>query len=243
MLWKRLLAGSVIASGLFVGLVGFAHTKPGRPLRPMLVVLNKAMGAQPQAKGGACPLGYDQGGTPADMEAARQRSVAQFKGATPSPTRPALAFTLKKTSRQEIEGWAKEHGVSCNAKQGPLRLTCAAVPASALPATLGALGADEIYFQFDPSGLLVSVGTVRSSQDPQLAADAQDAIVRELTRQLGAPSSSRGEPGVAYLQGGLLRQARAEFRFSDYYATSSATSVGRGRFVISERYELLADGS
>jgi hypothetical protein len=238
-LWKRLLVGSVVASGLFVGLVGFAHTKPGRPLKPMLVAIQKATGGK---GGGACPLGYDQGGSPAEAEAARQRSVAEFRGIAPSPARPALAFLLGQTGRSEVESWAQRHGVACHGRQGPQRLVCAAVPGEALTPAPGALGLQEVYFQFDPAQRLVSVGTVRSSNDAGAAAGVQGAIVEELSRQLGTPSSSRGEASASYLQGGLLRQARTEFRFLDYYATSSVTTVGSGRYVVSERYELLSDG-
>lgn len=243
MLWKRLLAGSVIASGLFVGLIGFAHTKPGRPLRPMLVALNKLSGASPQTKGGACPLGYDQGGSLADIEAARQRSVAQFRGTSPSQARPAFAFSLGTTTRKEVETWASEHGVSCSSKQGPVRLTCASVPGAALPPAFSGMALDEMYLQFNPEDRLVSVGTVRSSHDAEGIVKTDDAILQELTKQLGAPSSTSGKHEASYLAGAPLRQARSEYRFSDYYATSSVTSVGQGRFVLSERYELLTSGS
>lgn len=243
MRWKRLLAGTIAATGLFVGLIGFAHTEPGRPLRPALVVLNKAMGAKPQAKGGACPLGYDQNGSPADVEAARQRSVAQFKGAAPSQRRPALGFSLGETTRQQVDAWITEHHLTCGARQGPTRVTCTGVPDSALPEGYRGLAIDELYLQYNPQDRLVSVGTVRSAQTPEPVSRAHGAVVAELTRQLGGPSSTAGQPETTYLAGGALRQARAEFRFSDYYATSSATNVGRGRFVVSERYEQLTDGS
>jgi hypothetical protein len=241
-LWKRLLAGTVIASGLFVGLIGFAHTKPGRPLRPMLVVLNKVMGATPEAKGGACPLGYDQGGSPAEVEAARKRSVAQFKGAAPSSVRPAFGFSLGVTPRKDVESWAAEHRVSCT-KQGPMRLVCAQVPSTALPAGFQGVDIDEVYLQFDPQEHLVSVGTVRSSHDAEVVLRTHMGLTAELQKKLGEPSTTSGKPDLEYLRGGLLRQVRSEFRFSDYYATSSVTAMGQGRFVISERYELLADGS
>ena len=144
--------------------------------------------------------------------------------------------------RPEVESWARRHGVACHGRQGPQRLVCAAVPGEALTPAPGALGVQEVYFQFDPAQRLVSVGTVRSSDDAGAAAGVQGAIVEDLSRRLGAPSSSRGEASASYLQGGLLRQARTEFRFSDYYATSSVTTMGSGRYVVSERYELLSDG-
>ncbi|MCS6901986.1 MAG: hypothetical protein RMJ98_20340 [Myxococcales bacterium] len=239
-LWQRLLVGSGIALSLLMGLVGFAHTQPGRPLRPMLVALQQVTGGKSR---GACPLGYDRSHSPAEVEAARRRLVAELKGTAPSPQRPALVFSLGQTIRSEVEAWARDHGVPCHGRQGPQRLVCAAVPGEALPVAIRALGVEEVYFQFDPAQRLVSVGTIRASEEASAAVEAQEAIVAELRRQLGDPSSHQGEASATYLQGGLLRQARTEFRFSDYYATSSVTTMGTGRYVVSERYELLADGS
>jgi hypothetical protein len=239
--WKRVLVGLAAGSGLLVGLIGFAHTAPGRPLKPLLFAANKAMGAQPDKKaGGACPLGYSKDTPPQEIETRRQQSVAEYKGASPAQARPALAFSLGKTTRTEVESWASSGKITCTSSQGPLRLTCAHVPGSALTAGFGGLDADEIYLQFNPSQQLVSVGTVRSTHDAEAAIRADSTIADELSRQLGAPTIVRGERSQAYLTGGLLRQVRTEFRFSDYFATTSLTSVGQGRLVISERYELLA---
>lgn len=240
--WKRMIVGALVGSGLLVGLIGFAHTKPGRPLRPLLVAL-QGVTSGPSRQGSACPLGYDKGASPSDAEAARQRSVAQFKGASAAPARPALAFSLGVTTRGQVEAWAKGQGVDCQARQGPSRVTCVRVPAGATTGAPGGLDADEIFLQFDPSDRLVSVGTVRSTHDAERAVEADAAIAGELTRQVGAPTSMTGERSASFLRAGLLRQVRTEFRFSNYYATTSVTHMGQDRLVLSERYELLADGS
>jgi len=237
--WKRLLAGTAFATVLFVGLVGFAHTKPGRPLRPLLVAMNKVTTRGEAKTGGACPLGYDKNASPAEAEAARKRSVAQFKGTSAAPAHPALAFSLGATTRAEVESWAATNGVSCATNQGPTRIVCSKVPARALPAAFAGLDLDEVYLQFDPDKRLVSVGTVRSTHDADAAVRADGSIAAELTRQVGAPTATSGERTLPYLTAGPLRQARTEFKFSDYYATTSVTSMGQGRLVISERYELM----
>jgi hypothetical protein len=52
-------------------------------------------------------------------------------------------------------------------------------------------------------------------------------------------TSRAGETTPEYLASGALRQARAEFRFSDYHASVSATNMGQDRYVISEVRELI----
>jgi hypothetical protein len=238
--WKRVLVGLMAGSGLIVGLIGFAHTAPGRPLKPLLFAANKAVGAKGDGKtGGACPLGYTKDSSPQEIEARRQKMVAEYKGAAPAQARPALGFSLGTSTRAEVDQWAATQKVTCTAPHGSAQLTCSHVPASAM-AGFGGLDADEIYLQFNPDNHLVSVGTVRSTRDPEAAIRSDSAIADELSRQLGAPTIVRGERSQAFLTGGLLRQVRTEFRFSDYFATTSLTSVGQGRLVISERYELLA---
>ena len=49
-----------------------------------------------------------------------------------------------------------------------------------------------------------------------------------------------GDSAPSSLAAGLLRQASAEFRFSDYYAIARVTNMGDG-FMLTEEYRSLVD--
>lgn len=231
--WKTGIGIAAALAGTFIAVVGLAHTPQGRPL---LRALGRSAPAAASAAG--CPLGYDGKGSVEQQEAQRQRTVAQFRGETAAPSRPALGFTLGATTRDEVSAWVTARGVRCR-EQGPARLTCEDVGAAQLPGPSGQLALREMYLSFDPAGRLVSLGTVRSAPDAAAAAHDQVSLVADLRQRLGDAGHESGEATGAFLQQGLLRQARAEFRFRDYYATSSATTMASDRFVVSERYELL----
>ncbi|MEO7329302.1 MAG: hypothetical protein ABI193_12030 [Minicystis sp.] len=121
---KRALV-SIAALGLScTGVMGFAHTKAGRPLLALM-----GHGA---AKDG-CPFGYDVAASPEQKEAARQRFAASHAGASRASQRPALGFTLDGTTREEVRAWASSRGITCKVPRSGPDLDCADVPSSALP--------------------------------------------------------------------------------------------------------------
>ncbi len=228
----------------FVALMGVAHTKPGRPL---LALLFGAPGAGAAGRAGGCPLGFDQGGgDPARREAGRLRRAEGLRGEGKASGRPALGFALDATTRAEIEAWAAKAGVSCVEPAAPLfgaDLDCSNVASGRLHRDASALDARSLWFQFDEAGLLVGVRAARYTPDPGAAAAALGAGVERLGREAGAPARRRGEPSAEYLAAGLLRQARVEFAFQDYFAAATATKLGQNEYVVVDEYRSLAGRS
>ena len=71
----------------------------------------------------------------------------------------------------------------------------------------------------------------------------ESQLDQDMARQLGSAGQTRGERQGEYLRAGVLRQLRTEYRFSDYFAATSATSMGSGQFALTDRFELVASGS
>ena len=248
--WKHLLGGSAATLLSLTALVGFAHTKPGQSLRPLLFAINQVapgadrkMAAAVGSSEGACPLGYDQSLSRSDLELQRQQQVAGFRGATPASSRPALGFTLGQSQRADVQAWAAQGGVSCSSPRGPAQIVCVNIASERLPEPFRGVAIAEAFFQFDQADRLVAVGTMRSTQDAELAVRVETAIDQDLARQLGSAGSTRGERQADKLLGGLLNQLRTEYRFSDYFAATSVTHMGQGRMFLSDRFELLSSGS
>ncbi len=256
--WKHLLGGTAVTLVALTGLIGFAHTPRGRALRPLLFAVNRvAPGANraavaavaavapatPGATDGSCPLGYDKGMSLADVEAQRMRQVASNRGSAPAPAKPALGFSLGTSVRADVQRWASDHHVTCTTPRGPVQIVCTKVAPEALPASFAGLPIAEVFFQFDPADRLVAVGTARSTMDAALAVRISEAVDRELAGQLGTTGKVLGERDAAFLQGATLRHIRTEYRFVDYYASTSVMNMGGGRLSLSERFELLTTGS
>lgn len=227
----------------FVALMGVAHTKPGRPL---LTLMFGSHGATPAgAAAGGCPLGFDQAARdPAAKEAGRRRQVEALRGEGKAAARPALGFELDRATRADVEAWAAREGVTCVKPKAPMfgaDLDCSNVAAERLPAASNGLGASSVWFQFDQADRLVMVRATHRAPDAQSAAKAIGDDVERLGREAGAPARRRGETSAEYLEAGLLRQARVEFAFHDYFAAATATKLRADEYVLTEEYRSLAD--
>ena len=117
---KRALAAVVGLLVVFTVVVGFAHTRAGRPLLAFM-----AFG---KAKGGACPLGYDVAQTPAQKESSRRAFAASHGAAERAAARPALGFDLDRTTRADVRAWASAHGIACKEGRTGPDLDCAGRP-------------------------------------------------------------------------------------------------------------------
>ena len=216
--------------GLFIAVMGFAHTRPGRPL---LAVMGRFR------HGRSCPLGYDRGATPAQRQEAASRFAASHRGATAASSRPALGFVLDGSRRGEVIAALAVHGVSCRSSAAA-DLVCTGVSSAALPGAPSGSPARELWFTFGAHDQLLSVVALSRAADPRTASAAFEATTSALSRRAGPVTNASGDGSAAALAAGALRQASAEFRFSNYYALARATNMGSG-YLLTEEYRALVD--
>ena len=205
-----------------VAVIGFAHTERGRPLLRYIPGM------------GACPLDASTL-TAQDRSRVRGEVLAPYAEGHAASSRRALAFELGRTTADDVSAWATSHGITC----GPARklgLRCTAVPARSLDEVAAF---DEVAFEFDADGRLVTVTGSASLADATLAADYVAARDLALRDHLGAPATSHGDARAEAVRGALSQISR-EFRRSDVRAQVIATNSGRGRFTIREFHQLIA---
>ncbi len=217
---------------VFTAVVGFAHTKAGRPLLALM-----GHGAK---KGGACPLGFDVAASPEQKEAARLRFAADHRGEGHAAGRPALGFILDETTRDDVVAWAREHHVTCTTPRSGADLDCVNVPDTLLPDAARGAPVRDMRLVFGKRSTLISVVAVRRDSSAAAISSTFRAVTVDLAREAGPPASQEGDAGPARLSAGLLRQASAEYRFTNYYALARATNMGDG-FVLTEEYRSLPD--
>ena len=229
---KTTIGSAVALAFAFFAIVGFAHTKAGRPLLAM-------MGRHGGAKVG-CPLGYDVAATPQEKEAARQRFASAHHGDARASGRPALGFTLDVTTRADVMVWAASNGVTCKKPRSGADLDCAGVPDALLPEASRGVGVRNLWLDFGAKDTLISVIAVRRDASADVISATFGAVTDDLAKEAGPASSVDGEATALRLSSGLLQQASAEYRFRNYYALTRATNMGDG-FVLTEEYRSLPD--
>lgn len=233
-LWTS--AGLLAAS---TALMGFAHTKTGRPLLGLLGGGQKPALAQTKG-GGSCPLGFSkEGGDPAAKDAVLKAQADKLRGAERALARPALGFALDKTTKSDVESWANRNGVTCKVPKVGADLDCSNVPAALLSQGGGGPDAKSIWFTFDSRERLVFLTAIRYDSDPNAAASLYNGTVSLLSKLAGPPSKSQGEPSAEYLSAGLWHQAQASFAFNDYHAKAAVTHLRQGEFMLVEEYRSL----
>jgi hypothetical protein len=226
---RRGFGGTLAASVLVTGLIGVAHTPAGRPLLAFLPGASVA-----------CPVPAEiRNLTPAQRDANHRRAVQTLKGSDTAVSRPGIAIRLGAT-RDELASWASTNGAQCDEQRSGLEVRCTNVPAISMGVgEQGSVRVDALTFGFDVDGHLVSTLAMESTSSANAAAEAVRDRASELARQAGPVTSHVGETTPEYLASGALRQARAEFKFSDYHASVAATNMGHDRYVISEVRELI----
>ena len=225
----RAAVGVAAAAVLATGVIGFAHTRAGRPLLRYLPGMS------------ACPLGLDVKLSPAERERQRRAALRPLLGLEAASNRPALGFSLQSTTRADVLTWAATANLSCQARREGQELVCPHIPAVALRGAAAGHDADDVLFVFDPAGLLVTVDAVRRGLSPQEAASFVDQRAQELAKSAGPVTRSSGERSSAHLAPGRVAAAEVEFRFRDYYANVSATQMGGLGLLVRERYQSLSD--
>jgi len=215
--WPVRLVG--VAFG-FTALVGALHTPLGHPLLLKLAAV------------AGCPIARV---TPEQIEAAQMGAFDKLRGPQPAPARPALGFTLERTTLADIREWAHAHGLPCEeSRQGTLS-KCDGVSAEALAGTVDGK-VDEVAFGFRLADhTLVNSTTVTTLQGDVAATDAAarlDRVAARLRQELGNPASTR-LPGAAW---DGSHPAYVSYRFSDYLAEASAMRLPDRGVMLREHY-------
>jgi hypothetical protein len=148
--------------------------------------------------------------------------------------RPALAFDLGKTKRDDIAAWADRHGVTCRDKHHDTLVECLDVPAAAL-ADGGGLAATGLWLTLDADGTLASIQVTRRTAAASTIVDAFTATGAGLAATLGAPTARTGDADARSLASGALRQASVEYRAPGYRAQLRETNMGDG-YLLTESY-------
>lgn len=207
---------------LGVGLIGFAHTKAGRPLLRYIPGM------------GACPLDVATL-TEDDRRRVRAEVLAPFAGERAATDRRALAFELGRTTASDVTTWASSHGVQCSPGRR-LELRCEEIPGAAIE---HASGFDVVSFDFDDTGALVAIeGSAILDTADGAAAWIADRD-RALQTRMGDPAIRTGESVAGDVSRGLMSQISREYRGSDVRAKVAATNTGRGRFAVREYHQLV----
>jgi len=178
--------------------------------------------------GGGCPFGADRAtSTPAQREAHRRAAVARLRGDVAVTVRPAGDFALGSTTRREVLSWAGQHGNKCQPGRDKLGLQC----------EIGGGGRGSLYLDFDAGDVLVGAMWMTYSREAEEASQRLAAARAALQGPIGAPTRDSGDPTAAYLSAGPLRQARSEYRRSNYFAALSATNLGPSGYLVSQVYQ------
>lgn len=189
--------------------------------------------------GGSCPFAAGQ--SLAQREAQRRAAAAKLRGGIPALSQPALGFDLQSGTRGKVDAWLERVGGRCAEALTTGELECKVSEASQLPGSQ-VRGPATVFFTFNDQHQLRSVQLMATVTKAQEAANALHAVRARLEQDLGVPARNTGEASSDYLGGGALRQALAEFRFSNYYASTRVTNMGGlGYYSVSQTYQSLKD--
>ncbi|MFO0677323.1 MAG: hypothetical protein U0169_12380 [Polyangiaceae bacterium] len=226
---SKILAAVIGLPVMYVGAVGFAHTPKGRPLLPYL-----GLGG---AVTGGCPV--DKYATPETMEKHRFEAMQLLKGDGKAASVDALGFVLGKTTKDDLEAWAKAKHVTCTSRPKDLAIDCQDVPANVFQPAFGT-GFDSMFLRFDtqtPPRLAAIDAQVRDTSDDAHAAVAgYEGIAKQLETRLGPPTTVRGEHSSEFLKGAPFRMGLLEYRFDDLAVDVSTLSMNEGRVLLRVQY-------
>lgn len=205
---------------LSVAAIGALHTAGGRRAMARLGI--------------PCPVDNVTAEQVADARSTGLRSV---RGDREAPARPALGMALGRSTEKDVQAWRVRTGASCDAiTRGFTYLRCRGVPAQALGVVGPAIS--EVWFSFDAGGHLVGVDSYRRGLDDQGAERAWSNAQDRLRKDLGSPSSARGDASPATLRASALQTARIEYRYRDYLAIVTAANLPHAGLAVREQYML-----
>lgn len=220
---RGLLAFGGVAT-LVIGLVGVMH-------HPMALVWLRTI-----TPTSLCPVTH---GTPEQVDRGRALGAKAIRrtATKAARVRPALGFTLDRTTAGDVAAWARAHDVRCERLRGNETLQrCTDVPAGAFgrPASFGPV--DEVVFELSAVGVLMSVHTMRRHLSPEDASGVARALDEELSASLGPPSRRGGASSAAHLGSALMRGYVSERAFTDYQVKISATNLAAQGVMVREQY-------
>jgi hypothetical protein len=198
--------------------IGLLHAKAGRPLL---------------AKLGGCPV---QHANRDNMDAIRKYAVAQSPPVDgTAPARPALGFKLDQTTEDDVRAWAKTNKVTCEENSTRGSFVCRNVPGSAL-GDPDVLPVEELTMAFSPAGKLVNLLAMRESLSSIKASQVFVARAARLEKEIGAPSHAGGKSDPAFFDEDVLRTAVVDYKYRDYEAMVSATTMFDRTVAVREHY-------
>jgi hypothetical protein len=199
------------SSAAVVAVIGVLHTPLGRPLLARLGIRS------------GCPV-LNAHLTPQQIENGRVQAALPLRGSERAPQRPALEFALMKATAADVHAWASASGMACSEELAGTALRCQAS------------GARDLYFRFDPGGVLVALDVMHEGVPPDAAVAEFERLRAQLARDVGAPTLSHDT-----LDAEPLSQRAVQYRFRDYAADLTATNFGAQGVIIREQYRALPD--
>ncbi|MCB9586598.1 MAG: hypothetical protein H6718_14455 [Polyangiaceae bacterium] len=217
---KRALVTSSVTCALGVGLIGFAHTKAGRPL------LGWLQGAP------GCPALEGQADAAA-IEAYRTQTLQKHLADANAEARttPALSFSLGKATRDDVQAFAAKHHASCKETASQAALKCEGFDAAAQ--------VSDVYAQFDTEGRLVALDAF-STLAPQAAVAYFEQRKQALSRDVGPATKQSGVKPVTAELATAYSRSGVEFAYKRYNAKLSVMNFGKRGIQVREQYQWLA---
>ncbi len=213
---KKVATGIALVAIASTGVMGFLHTKMGKPLL---------------MKFGGCPVGNVSA---ADMEKLRGQTfvAAQPATETPPPAVFAMGFVLDTSTFKDVTTWAASHNITCDDSREGTVLVCANVAPKDLPTPSDSgVPITELTFGFRVSDKALYTVT---SWRQDVSADAASAAVitsgKKMVSLFGPPHQVVGQPTSEYLSEGM-NTAVINYRFTGYTASVSATKMPAGVWV------------
>lgn len=214
---KKVATSIALVAIASIGVMGFLHTKMGKPLLMKL---------------GGCPVGNVSA---QDMEEVRAKAFAASQPATetPPPSMFALGFELDKATIKDVTAWAASHNITCDDSREGSVLVCANVSAKDVPIPEDSnVPFTELTFGFRASDkALYTVTGWRQDVSPEAAAAAMTTVGTKMVSVLGQPHVFQGKPTSTFLASEGMPTSVISYKFTGYTASVSASKMPAGVWV------------
>jgi hypothetical protein len=216
-LYIKILCAFFFVGLAFVGFMGFAHTKAGRPALMWVARMTNTPGL--------CPLGYDRPISREEREARRSALAVSHLHQPVAPSSQILDFTLGRSNKAGIKAWAKQNGGTCLTLKSDYDIQCDGKFFSSQQSTF--------WFEFDAQNILVAVRGVESFATAQQALDLYHQARAGLVMKNHSRVDELNIKSPRALQAALLRQASVSGDFQNLRGTVRVTNLGE-KFTVSQ---------